>query len=126
MAKRSQTKAPHPPNRLRELRVRAGLTQAQLAEPLGVGHTTIAKLEASERGLDIGWMEKLAPLLGCEPWEFLNSAPRLTADERALIALYDSLSQEGRAEIWNAVRREARYHGVEIDDLDPPAEPVKP
>jgi transcriptional regulator with XRE-family HTH domain len=55
------------PNRIREIRERAGLTQEQLAERVGTTSQQISRLEKGQRGLDVPWMEKIAAALGERP-----------------------------------------------------------
>ena len=50
---------------LRHLRQRAGLTQGQLAERLGVTCHAIQALEKCQRAVRKGWDFKLAEALGC-------------------------------------------------------------
>jgi transcriptional regulator with XRE-family HTH domain len=50
---------------LRHLRQRAGLTQGQLAERLGVTCHAIQALEKGQRAMRKGWDFKLAEALGC-------------------------------------------------------------
>ena len=52
------------PLRLRELREERGFSQYGLAEESGVGRSTIAALEAGERGAHPSTMPALAPALG--------------------------------------------------------------
>lgn len=59
-------------NRLKELRERAGLTQAQLAARVNSGRSTIVKLERGERPLNNRWLERLANQLGCAPVDILG------------------------------------------------------
>lgn len=57
----------HPPamgNRIKELRLKAGLTLDQLAERVGTTNQQISRLEKGERRLTQGWMEKIGPALG--------------------------------------------------------------
>jgi repressor LexA len=51
------------PNNIRELRNKKGLTMRELADRMGIHHTTIAKLERSERRLSMDWVEKIAKAL---------------------------------------------------------------
>jgi transcriptional regulator with XRE-family HTH domain len=55
--------------RLRELRERAFLTQAELAEKSGVAETTINRLENGRHGARISTIRKLALALGVPPAE---------------------------------------------------------
>lgn len=60
------------PNRLRELREAAGLTQQELADEARCSKMQISTLERGRPSLDIVWMQRLAPILGVEPGDLLN------------------------------------------------------
>ncbi|APG30461.1 Transcriptional repressor [Granulibacter bethesdensis] len=51
-------------NRIRELRSARGLSQAKLAEKAGTSAQQIQRLEAGDRRLTTGWMERIAAPLG--------------------------------------------------------------
>lgn len=74
--------------RCRELRLAAGLSQAEVARAVGMSQNAISSLERGDTVLDLVWMRRLAPLYGCTPADFLADADnpdRLTAEEAALI-----------------------------------------
>jgi len=56
--------------RLKDLRNRAGLTQASLAERVGTTNVQIGRLERGRRRLTDDWMSRLADALGCQPEDF--------------------------------------------------------
>jgi transcriptional regulator with XRE-family HTH domain len=51
-------------NRVRELRIKAGLSQDELARRMGTTRSQIAKLERGERRLTDKWIERAAKALG--------------------------------------------------------------
>lgn len=59
-------------NNLRDLRKSLGLTQAALAEKVGVSQPTIKRLETDESSLTPDWIERLASALDVMPGEILN------------------------------------------------------
>lgn len=63
------------PNRLREVREAADLTQEGLAERLGKDHSTIWRWE-SGRGFDLQQAATVAPILGCAPIDFFVTPPK--------------------------------------------------
>lgn len=63
------------PNRLRERRKAASLTQEALARLANTTAGTINKLETGQRSLTVEWMERLAPPLNCAPYELMKGAP---------------------------------------------------
>jgi len=56
-------------NRLKELRIKNGLTQAQLAERVGTTFQNIYKLEKENRSLNVLWINRLAKALNVSPAE---------------------------------------------------------
>lgn len=80
--------AMHPRSRLRELRKRAGLTQAELAERTGVSQPAISQMENDATTMDTAWMRALARELNCTPADLLSdedNPDRLSEQERELI-----------------------------------------
>ena len=62
--------------RLKQLRKAAGLTQAQLAEKVGVYQGTISDHERGKATrIDLSLIERLAETLGVEPGELFERAP---------------------------------------------------
>jgi transcriptional regulator with XRE-family HTH domain len=57
---------------LRRLRRDAGLSQAELAERLGVHQTIVSKYELGERRLDLVELEQVCAALGIELLEFVR------------------------------------------------------
>lgn len=55
---------------LRRLRTRAGLTQDQLGEKIGVDGNVIAQIEGAVRGMGKSMMTRLCNSLKIETWEF--------------------------------------------------------
>lgn len=52
--------------RLRELRLEAGLTQAALAERLGTTQSAIARLEGGRQRTTLEGVDRVAQALGCD------------------------------------------------------------
>lgn len=61
------------PNRLRELRESAGLSQAALGQKVNLSGMQISRLETGDRQLNIYWIERLARALGAAPGDFFLS-----------------------------------------------------
>lgn len=59
-------------NNLRALRVRKGLTQAQLAQAIDVEQPTIQRWESGKRKLKVEDLPKLALALGCDPTDLVS------------------------------------------------------
>jgi transcriptional regulator with XRE-family HTH domain len=61
---------------LKVLRVKAGLTQEQLAERAGLHRTFIGRLERGESGINVERLPDLAGALGVEPSELIPPTDR--------------------------------------------------
>lgn len=62
------------PNRLKEFRERAGLTQSELAAQVGCGWQHISRMETGERGFSRKWAVKIAEVLRVN-WAILMDEP---------------------------------------------------
>ncbi len=63
------------PNYLRAWRMKAGLSQAELAAKVGTNSNMIQYLETGERGLSAKWLRRLAPALDTQPGMLLDADP---------------------------------------------------
>lgn len=73
---------------LRELRLAAGLTQAQAAEALGLTQTGISDIETSDRGLELLVVRDLVKVYGADWLAFVAELERrLAAEPRPASAL---------------------------------------
>lgn len=91
--------AMHPRNRLRELRKKAGLSQAELAARTGVTQSAISQLENDNIELDLPWMRAFARELACTPADLLteeDNPDRLTREERELVHKFRSAGDHQR------------------------------
>lgn len=65
---------PNHPNRIADLRQRAGLTQAELADRANTSEPQINRLENGKRRLTEEWRERLARALKVEPADLLSTS----------------------------------------------------
>lgn len=89
---------------LKEMRIRAGVTQKQAAEALGVTVQSISGYERGKREINFFDAIKLADLYGCTLDElagrqFPKDADELTSDERHVIDAMRSTDERGRGTI---------------------------
>lgn len=90
------------PNRIRELRVQADLSQQALGERIGVSKVTISDLERGEMALTLDYMQRIAEALGVFASDLLpqkDSPDALTLDERQLLAKLRTATAEQRDQI---------------------------
>ncbi|PTR07888.1 MULTISPECIES: helix-turn-helix domain-containing protein [unclassified Novosphingobium] len=89
----------HPKNRLRELRKRAGITQAELARKSGVSQPAISQLENDERPLTIDWMRTFARVFGVTAADLLDDEDnphRLDPEEIELVQNFRQAEEQQR------------------------------
>lgn len=90
------------PNRIRELRIAAGLSQQALGDAINVSKVTISDLERGNMGLNLDYMERIAIALGVTAPELL---PRrlnpydLTPDARDLVDRYNAATPEQKDQL---------------------------
>jgi len=70
-----------PANQLREARIRARLTQAELARLAGTSQSQILRLESGQRRITWEWARRLAPPLNVDPHLLFPGGPVLPQDE---------------------------------------------
>lgn len=90
------------PNRIRELRIAAGLSQQALGDRIGVSKVTISELERGLMKLDTEYMRRLADALDVLPADLLplsDNPYSLSADERELIERLRAASEEQRDQL---------------------------
>ena len=87
-------------NRIRELRMAQGWTQAQLGEKLRVGNTAISQYESESRQLDPATIHTLCDLFGCTADYLLGRSdrqlPAVAPEDARLLAAYHALPLEIR------------------------------
>lgn len=74
-------------NRIRELRINAGLTQEQLGEKLGKAKSAISKLENGKVDLTLNLMVQLAKIFECHTRDLI--ADDLSPHDRAEVAVIE-------------------------------------
>lgn len=72
--------------RIREARLRAGLTQEELAEALGISPPSVGRWERGLVNLSVKQLLTLSEILGVPPADFIAGGDGLTEEERELIA----------------------------------------
>lgn len=90
------------PNRIRELRMAAGISQEVLGDRIGVSKMTISDLERGKMRLDTDYMRRLSVALDVAPADLLSrddNPDALSAEERRLIAQLRAASDEQRDQV---------------------------
>jgi len=108
-----------PDNRIRELRKKAKLSQAELGEKVGLHQTQIGKLESAGRNLTFEWARRIAGALGVPLVDLLGDADnpdRLSPEERALVAEFRHAPPEQQAMVKRVA---APLHDYKHEPDDP-------
>jgi transcriptional regulator with XRE-family HTH domain len=86
------------PNRVAAIRSARNLKMIEVANAVEVNPSQISKLERSEIPLNQEWMNRLAPVLSCDPWEFLPQwAERSPAEH--IVRIWGDVEAEARPEL---------------------------
>lgn len=88
--------------RIKAARLRAGYTQAELAESLGVSgmsQPAIARMESGDSALTLANLVRLQEVLGQDVTHFLGFETALTEEEQVILALYRRLSEEEKEDL---------------------------
>ena len=106
-------------NRIKELRLEAGLTQGELATRLGLNQTAIGKYERDQLEPSIATLKALSALFECSIDYLLYNSDdfgniisqgtvlQLPADEKELLEIFRGLRREYRVQVLEY----ARYFG---------------
>lgn len=119
-----------PPNRLREWRLAAGLSQEELAEKVGTTGQSIGRYEAGKRSVTLEMLEQFAAViaaggLDCKPADLLADPDSALDDrERALLAGFKTLDEQDRVNVFDLV--EALLARAELRALKDGAAPARP
>jgi transcriptional regulator with XRE-family HTH domain len=122
------------PNLIKELRVRAGLSQESLAEQVGTTFQQISRLERGQRDLSLEWMERLAPPLKVRPaglidrevaglvdperrGEFIDNPRELT-----VLRLWRRVGVDMQIAMMQTARAHLRAAGLDVDARSDEAE----
>lgn len=101
-----------PGNRLREMRKKAGLNQAELAEASGMTQTAISNYENGHRPLSLHNMRVFARLLKCTVADLLDPSDNpfmLDDDERKLVTDYRSADDMQREMVKRVAEPASTY-----------------
>lgn len=111
------------PNRIRELRLAAGLSQQALGDAIHVSKMTISDLERGRMVLTVDYMRRIARALGVATVDILaqeDHPDALTADERQLIEQYRAASEEQRDQLQKVADVLTQFrHTAYVADLKP-------
>ena len=108
---RGNVRKEKPQNRIREMRMKAGLTQQQLAERSGVSRVTIAKLEKQMYKPQINTVNSLSQVLCCDP-DVLSGRKKLSEWNSTDLKLPDDSDYYVGAMVVKVGRSKLRSYAV--------------
>lgn len=96
-------------NRIKELRQREKMKQADLGRLLSCTATAVSNYETGYRSLDVETIHKLCGIFGCTADYLLGRseqpAPDLTGEEERLIAAFREADEDARALVLLALKK---------------------
>lgn len=112
--------------RLRQRRLELGMTQAELAQKVGVSAAVVSNYESGQNSVRGELLEKLIPVLDVEPSVLFQDVYRgagfpVSAEERRLVERYRGLTTVGRQTLQSVAEALEAYQA----DLDLPAPEVR-
>ncbi|MBM2322682.1 MULTISPECIES: helix-turn-helix transcriptional regulator [Marivita] len=88
-----------------ELRARARMTQAALAEAAGITRPYLSQIENGERNLSLALQKRLADALGCDPRDLVDFEAGPGSDEEVILQAYRSMPKDWQKVIVDMARR---------------------
>ncbi len=67
---------------IRDIRTRRGMSQAQLADAMGVLRTNISRVECGHSYISLGYLLRLADGLHYDAWRILRRAEKLLKEQK--------------------------------------------
>ncbi len=86
---------------IREWRRHRGLTQAKLADAMGISRSYLTMIERGDRRYDQPFLESAAEVLQCTPPDLIGRKP---GQRESIDAMLASVSEDERARIEAAIR----------------------
>lgn len=83
-------------NRIKAARKRADMTQAALADALGINQSDVSKYENDAKPVPADIMEKIASVTGVAPSVLYGTIPEVTDDLLVINDKYNSLNATGK------------------------------
>ena len=105
-------------NKLKEIRTKYKISQAELARRLDTTQGQVCRLEISTRQLTENWLERLSKALGCTKAELLGEAPTLTQRESAFLEMLRKLPAEDQLDIMAELHRKIEQRGTNETNIE--------
>ena len=105
-------------NRIRELRLRQGITQEILAQKIGVTPSAVGNYEREISFPKEAVLMKLFGALGCTPNELLGEDAAFGENEYTHLNKYAALDEQGRVRVDECTARELRRVLAESEEFE--------
>lgn len=112
-------------NRIKELRIQAGLTQQELAYKLGLNQTAVGKYEREQLEPSLETLKKLSLIFECSIDYLIGhsddlgvisiqaeKSPSLSTGEKELLGIYNALDKEYQVQVLEYARYFATRSGI--------------
>lgn len=90
------------PDRIREVRIKSGMTQAAVEKAVGVGPHYLSRIERGGKPCGLDLAQKIAKVCGVEMWTLYAAIPRdavVTPPEREVLRRLRALSGDDQARV---------------------------
>lgn len=107
------TPEPELPNRIRHWRKAKQWSLRELGDRAGIAYGHLSRMERGNAAVGLHWLERLAPVLGCEIADLLNcSDGGLTEQEREVINTLREIPEGARRMVMAMVASQQPYRGT--------------
>ena len=103
---------------IRKVRIKRGLTQAQLADRVSVSEKTVSSWEVNRTEPSMGYIEKIASALTCQKSELLGDSA-VSADDMLLLKKFHSLDEYGKRNVLMLLNNEFERCALEKSEILP-------
>lgn len=91
---------------IKEIRIRRGLTQAQLADKVGVSEKTVSSWEVGRTEPNMGYIESISKALNCQKSELVGEPAVLSDTEYTLLKKFRVLDGFGVKSVLSVLNNE--------------------
>ena len=100
---------------IRRVRTKRGITQAQLADRIGVSEKTVSSWEVNRTEPSMTNIELIAKVLTCQKSELLGDSP-ITADDMLMLKKFHALDSFGQRSVMMILNNEFERCALEKSD----------
>lgn len=90
--------------KIAEIRKRLGMSQAELADAVGISRAYMSQIESGARNMTVRRQQMIAKHLGVEPASLVDFSGATEADKDAIIQIFEAADDDQRALILRLAR----------------------